>query len=97
VGNSAVRGGGVFNYGRFTLNDASTITGNAAARRGGGIDNLGEGNPSLVTMNDASSISGNTAGRHGGGIYDDADATLVGAVAGGNVVSNTPDDIYQAV
>lgn len=42
-------------------------------------------------MNDFSVISGNQAGHTGGGILNGG--TLNGAVDGGNVVSNTPDNI----
>jgi len=96
--NSAVIGGGVFSYGRFTLNGSASISGNTAAGRGGGVYNFFDSTPSTVTLNASSSITANEAGpgHHGGGIYSEAGATLVGAVDGGNVVSNVPDNIFQA-
>lgn len=85
------RGGGIFNdsYGScctVTLNDTSSITGNTAGGDGGGIMNF-----ATVTMA-GSSIHNNTASVEGGGIYNSG--TLIGAVAGGNVYSNNPDDIF---
>ncbi len=57
-------GGGILSNdsGTLTLN-SSTISGNTAARYGGGIWNVG-----ILTLN-SSSVSGNTAASDGGGIY----------------------------
>jgi len=99
TGNTASGGGGgIFNNGgTVTLNDSSSITGNTnPGPFGGGIDNLGGG---TVTLNNGSSITGNVAGTpgiitgHGGGIYNDCGGTLNGAVSGGNVFGNSPDNI----
>jgi hypothetical protein len=47
----------------------------------------------MVTVNGNSTVTGNTTGGFGGGIFNRA-GELVGAVAGGNVRDNTPDDIF---
>ena len=85
-------GGGVFNTNlgtSFVMNDSSSITGNQAVYNGGGIANGAD-----VTMNDASTISRNTAGVRGGGVWNPGSGTLNGVVDGGNVFSNTPDNVY---
>jgi hypothetical protein len=83
--------GGIFtDSGTVTMNGSSSITGNSAAFRGGGIYNA---NMSTVTMNDSSTITGNSAGNDGGGIFNECPTTLNGAVDGGNVNTNTPNNI----
>jgi hypothetical protein len=84
-------GGGIANnFGTMNLN-GSTVTGNTASAGGGGIDNGG-----TMTLN-SSTVSGNTALRgDGGGILNFCGSPLVGAVDGGNVYNNTPDNIATA-
>jgi hypothetical protein len=60
---------------------------------GGGIYNDRSGG--TVTMKDASTVTQNHAGPLGvgGGIFNNL-GTLVGAVDGGNVFNNQPDNIF---
>jgi hypothetical protein len=84
--NIATSGGGINNQaGTATVND-SDVTENTASGQGGGVFNL-----ALLTLENGSTVASNSAGL-GGGIYQ-AGGSLVGAVAGGNVSGNTPDDI----
>ena len=62
-GNEADEGGGLLNYGTFTLQDSSNISGNAASDDGGGAFNYG-----TFTLQNSSSISKNTAKGYAGGI-----------------------------
>jgi hypothetical protein len=64
------------------------VDGNTAGLDGGGIYN-GSG---TFTMGGKARVEGNSTTLEGGGIYDNH-GTLVGASAGVNVRSNTPDDI----
>jgi hypothetical protein len=94
-GNSGSEGaGGILNIaGKVTLNNKSSVDGNMTVHgNGGGIYNRSRG---AVTMNGASTITGNVAGPlgAGGGIFNNL-GTLVGAVDGGNVFNNTPDNIF---
>ncbi len=75
------------------MNDSSTVSGNTAGERGGGVFNTG-----TFMMTGASSVWGNTAGTVGGGILNfvGAGGTLVGTAAGVNVYDNTPEDIVNA-
>src|SRR5262249_19830758 len=66
--NSALRGGGITNFGWLTVSD-SVLTGNMATSKGGGIANFG---PLFVTH---STISGNSASS-GGAIYNFGEAIL---------------------
>lgn len=73
-------GGGILNYGEFTL-DSGNITGNLAEYGGGGIFNKG-----TATVN-GGSITGNTAsgqGKNGGGIWTDNSLTISGGTIQGN-------------
>ena len=81
--NTATTGGGIYNGGTLTLNDASSVSGNTADCCGGGIYNSG----GILIMNDASSVSGNTA-DFGGGIYNGGTLTLNGSAS---VSGNTAD------
>ena len=79
----------------MTLID-STVTGNTAFTFGGGIYNVSIGTVTLID----STVTGNTvavAGGRGGGILNECGGTLVGAVAGGNVFNNTPDNIANGL
>ncbi|NER20285.1 MAG: DUF4347 domain-containing protein [Symploca sp. SIO1C2] len=68
AGGPGNNGGGIFNRGTLTLNN-STVSGNTANFRGGGIYNSGMvANAANVTLN-SSTVSGNTAGS-GGGIFN---------------------------
>jgi len=85
--NTAANGAGIYNQaGTVTLNDTS-VRKNTTSGVGGGIWNQA----GTVTMQGSSSITGNTASASGGGVCNQA--TLIGAVDGGNVNSNTPDNI----
>ena len=94
-GNRTLRngsGGGIANLGNLTMNGASSVRRNTAIDAdGGGIfitDTV-----ATVTMNGQSSVRLNTAiNGMGGGIFLRF-GTLIGAVAGGNVSDNIPDDI----
>jgi predicted outer membrane repeat protein len=86
-------GGGIYtDSGTLTMNDSSSVTRNTAFD-GGGIYASSVTSPGTVTLNDTATVTRNTAGVEGGGILNDG-ATLVGATAGLNVVSNDPDDIF---
>jgi|SRR5579859_389949 len=95
-GNSAVKGGGVefYNPANDTLIEDTTISGNAASQRGGGLDfekSLGGAHTILRTT-----ISGNTA-DFGGGIYLDRPANLVtieDSTVSGNSAANIGGGIY---
>ena len=89
-------GGGIYNQsGILTLNGTTAIRGNTAFDYGGGIYTYFAGGnaPAIVTMNDSAIIQGNNAGLNGGGIYRQS-GTLVGAIAGTNVLGNTPNNIF---
>lgn len=91
-GNRAYAGGGILNNGgTLNLGGKVQVDGNTATL-GGGIYNF----ESTVTMNGHAQVNGNTATSDGGGIYNNG-GTLVGAVAGGNVKSNNPDDIVTVI
>jgi hypothetical protein len=83
-------GGGIANGGTLTMKGASSVRRNVANNaHGGGIYN----DSGTVTMNGASSVRRNVAVNDiGGGIFNDS-GSLIGAVAGGNVSDNVPDDI----
>jgi predicted outer membrane repeat protein len=83
-------GGGIYSSGGdVDLFDSSSVSNNRAAEHGGGIFCSG----GTLWMHGASSVRRNMAGESGGGIYN-AGTVLVGAVAGGNVSDNVPDDIF---
>ena len=87
--NAAGDGGGVWTLsGTITMNKTSRVNKNDASGVGGGIYVGG----SILTMNGSTTIIGNTAGTDGGGVFNDA-SSLNGAVAGGNVRNNDPNDI----
>lgn len=86
-GNSAVLGGGIYNYsgrnftdfliGTLTLAN-STVSDNTASQSGGGIYNSG-----TATLTN-SKVSGNTAKADGGGIYNLGDSALTNSTVRGN-------------
>jgi hypothetical protein len=68
-------GGGICHEeGLLTITD-STIHGNTAANRGGGIFSFGASTTQTQIVN--STISGNTASSYGGGVYNDKGLTLI--------------------
>jgi hypothetical protein len=85
-------GGGIANLGTLTMNGTSSVRRNIATDAdGGGI--FMTNTVARVTMNGQSSVRRNTAiNGLGGGIFRRF-GTLIGAVAGGNVSDNIPDDI----
>ena len=102
-----VGGGVMLEKGHFTMNDASSISGNTTHWRGGGVF-LAAGR---FFMNGASTISGNVAPKVGEATNEDGEfvggggggglvlggGALHGVVCGprgGNVYGNTPDDCY---
>jgi predicted outer membrane repeat protein len=84
-------GGGVWIDGLDTLrlSGTSSISRNTAGGNGGGVYS---GVVSEVELSGTSSISRNTAGGDGGGIW--SLGPLQNCVAGVNVLSNRPDDIF---
>jgi hypothetical protein len=87
--NDAPEGAGVWNLSAFmTMNKTSRVNKNDASGDGGGVYIAG----CVFTMNGAATITGNTA-NDGGGIFDGGVNTISGAVAGGNVRNNNPNDI----
>jgi hypothetical protein len=88
--NSAGDGAGVWNLSAtMTMNQTSRVNKNDASGNGGGVYIAG----CVFRMNGAATIAGNTAGNDGGGIFDGGVNTISGAVAGGNVRNNDPNDI----
>ena len=84
-GNSASRGGGIFNnFFATTTITGSTIHGNSASF-GGGIFNTSTGNIDVT----ATTISGNSAGFRGGGIFnsDTSTANIAGSTISGNLAT----------
>ena len=82
AGNSADKGGGVFNDGMMTVTN-STVSGNAASE-GGGIYNYGW--VSVIK----STISGNTA-TSGGGIFNHNYVTATNSIVAGNMAGTNPN------
>ncbi len=85
-GGAASQGGGILNRGTLELRDVSVQSNHATS--GGGILNIGQ-----LALNGSSSVRNNTATVSGGGILNTG--TVAGAVCGGNVYGNTPDDCAQ--
>jgi hypothetical protein len=71
------------------MNKSSRVNKNDASDTGGGISQLS----GIFIMNGSAAVIGNTAGVDGGGIYNCCGATTSGAIAGGNVRNNSPNDI----
>jgi hypothetical protein len=65
----------------------SSITGNVARRRGGGILNV---DGAIVLWR--SSVTGNRAGRRGGGILNGKEGSV--EIQASHVAGNTPDDCF---
>ncbi len=88
--NSARLGGGLFNGGTATLNNV-TLTGNPAARDGGGIYNL-DGTATLTNT----TLSGNSVAQDGGGIYTFAGTVaLTNVTLSGNSAAHDGGGIYN--
>lgn len=89
--NSAQHGGGLYslqNGGSATVNIAgSTISGNVAASRGGGVELLG----GLRVID--STIAFNTAGTRGGGVYTTGGIALGSAILANNTAGAAESDL----
>lgn len=88
--NSAADGAGIYYTAAgpgssFTMNDAFSVTGNAAAGVGGGIYAVG-----YVSMYDAVSVTGNTATGAGGGIFVAGSLSICSDLVA--ISPNDPDD-----
>ena len=85
-GKSSAGGGGVANYGKFTMNSQrdDAIAYNSAARYGGGLFNWPYGSQYRWAKLLNGGIKDNTAGEQGGGVLS-ADATGKELVLGGNI------------
>jgi predicted outer membrane repeat protein len=84
-GNSATRGGGIFNLGGLTLT-GSTVSGNSATQ-GGGIYTEVTSEQTITS----STISGNSA-TQGGGIFQHSGPVWTkNTIVAGNTASSSPD------
>jgi hypothetical protein len=70
--NTAIHGGGIYNYFATSTITSSTISGNSVTGDGGGIYNAG-----TLTIT-SSTISGNDVTGSGGGIYISYDTITIG-------------------
>ena len=82
-------GGGIYNGGSLTLTN-STISGNRASERGGGIFNR-----SVGTLNMSNSTVAGNRSRFGSGIYNDGAQTLISSTVSGNGVCTLGCGIYN--
>ncbi len=89
-GNTASRGGGIFNIGTMTLT-SSTVSGNSAGSSGGGIRNNG----GTLTLN-SSTVSGNTANCCGG-IHNLGTLTLNSSTVSGNTAASGGGGIHNMI
>ncbi len=80
--NIASNGGGIYTTGSNASFNSTTISNNGAARDGGGVYNLGGGEPRYNGV----TISSNTANLLGGGIYGNGDRARYSSVT---ISSNT--------
>lgn len=96
-------GGGVANYGKFTMNSlrSDAIAYNSAARYGGGLFNWPYGDTYRWAKLLNGGITGNTAGEQGGGVLtshnpNDTALTLGGSVSitGNTLTDDTDDNLY---
>lgn len=86
-------GGGVYaNVRTMTLTD-SEVSGNTAAKQGGGIYKNSSGNDRFLIV-DHSTIKNNTAGDKGGGVYDRSQLALRNGVeiSGNRLTTNTAEN-----
>ena len=91
-GNTAVKGGGVYNKGTFELS-GGTISGNTAAQ-GGGVYSWGSGTTFTMSggvIGGTKENSVNTAEYYGGGVsnQDGSEFTMSGGLIAGNTVTNS--------
>lgn len=102
---SSAGGGGVANYGKFTMNSlrSDAIAYNSAARFGGGLFNWPYGTQYRWAKLLNGGITGNTAGEMGGGVLtscnpDDTALTLGGSVSitGNTLTGGADDNLYLA-
>lgn len=100
---SSAGGGGVANYGKFTMNSlrSDAIAYNSAARFGGGLFNWPNGTQYRWAKLLNGGITGNTAGEMGGGVLtsrnpSDTALTLGGSVSitGNTLTDDTDDNLY---
>lgn len=100
---SSAGGGGVANYGKFTMNSlrSDAIAYNSAARFGGGLFNWPYGTQYRWAKLLNGGITGNTAGEMGGGVLtshnpNDTALTLGGSVSitGNTLTDDTDDNLY---
>ena len=82
TGNTAQRGGGVYNYGKLTINEGALIKNNSAATYGGGVY---ANKNSTLNMNGGEIIENNSS-SYGGGVYVNEDSTL--NMNGGKIIKN---------
>jgi predicted outer membrane repeat protein len=93
--------------GEAALNGSTSVSGNTAAKNGGGIYNGSAypnheleqvTKPGHLTLNGSSSVTRNTASEHGGGIYNEESkgATIAfGSEFTGTISRNIPDNIFN--
>ena len=105
-GGSTAGGGGVTNYGKFTMNSlrSDAIAYNSAARYGGGLFSWSEGDQERWTKLLNGGITGNTAGEQGGGVHaspnhSGTELTLGGSVSitGNTLTDGTDENLYLLV
>ena len=86
-GGSTAGGGGVTNYGKFTMNSlrSDAIAYNSAARYGGGLFSWSEGDQERWVKLLNGGITGNTAGEQGGGVHASPNHSGTELTLGGNV------------
>ena len=91
LGNSAMRGGAITDYGSSALTNC-LFTGNTASM-GGGLHSCEESNPTLINC----TFSGNTADTFGGGLYNETNSvpTLANCILWGNIDAGGSDESAQ--
>jgi hypothetical protein len=86
-GSRAIRRGGAsvskIRHGTATVSGGSTLSGNIASSRGGGIWNNG-----TATVSGGSTLSGNSAQQLGGGIANIGTLTVTGSTLSGNTAND---------
>lgn len=89
-------GGGIYNFGKFDVNGAATVSVNTASYGfGGGIYN-GEDGTFTVSENASATISGNTTSRYGGGIDNIGTLQLDGATTVSDNTAEAGGGMYNA-
>ena len=105
-GGRTAGGGGVANYGKFTMNSlrSDAIAYNSAARYGGGLFSWSEGDQERWTKILNGGITGNTAGEQGGGVHaspnhSGTELTLGGnvSITGNTLTDGTDENLYLLV